>query len=173
MAGTFAIVNKHLINDLLELGLWNNDMRDKIILENGSIQNIPEIPDNIKVLYKTVWELSQKVLINLAADRAPFICQTQSLNLFVKNPTYKVLTSMHFYAWERGLKTGIYYLRSLAKTSAQKFSVDIEKEINNNNKNTNPNSSETNSSNNSNSSNTGEMPMVCNKDDPECLMCSS
>jgi len=173
LAGTFAIVNKHLINDLLELGLWNNDMRDKIILENGSIQNIPEIPDNIKVLYKTVWELSQKVLINLAADRAPFICQTQSLNLFVKNPTYKVLTSMHFYAWERGLKTGIYYLRSLAKTSAQKFSVDIEKEINNNNKNTNPNSSETNSSSNSNSSNTGEMPMVCNKDDPECLMCSA
>ena len=127
LAGTFVVVNKYLINDLLELGIWNQSMKDKIILADGSVQDIMEIPQIIRDRYKTVWELKQKTLIDLAADRAPFVCQTQSMNLFVKNPTYKTLNAMHFYSWKKGLKTGIYYLRSQAKTSAQKFSVDLVK----------------------------------------------
>lgn len=126
LAGTFMVVNKYLINDLLELGLWNNTMKDKIIVVDGSVQEIPEIPQELKDRYKTVWEIKMKTLIDLAADRAPFICQTQSLNAFVKNPTFKTINSMHFYGWKKGLKTGMYYLRSLAKTSATKFSVDLE-----------------------------------------------
>ena len=127
LAGTFTIVNKHLIRDLLDLNLWNKDMKDKIILANGSIQNIAEIPQHIKDLYKVVWEMKQKWLIDHAAARAPFVCQTQSMNLFMKDPTPKKINAMHFYSWRQGLKTGIYYLRSLAKTQGQKFSVDIDK----------------------------------------------
>ena len=127
LAGNFVVVNKHLINDLLELGIWNTALKEKIIVADGSVQDIPEIPQQLKDRYKTVWEIKQKVLIDLAADRAPFICQTQSLNIFIKHPTFKVLNSMHFYSWKKGLKTGMYYLRSQAKTSAQKFSVDLEK----------------------------------------------
>ena len=127
LAGTFVIVNKYLVADLLEMGIWNQNIKDKIIMDDGSVQNIAEIPQAIRDRYKTVWELKQKALIDLAADRAPFVCQTQSMNLFVKNPTYKTLNAMHFYSWKKGLKTGIYYLRSQAKTSAQKFSVDLEK----------------------------------------------
>jgi ribonucleoside-diphosphate reductase alpha chain len=127
LAGTFIVVNKYLISDLIELGIWNPAMKDKIIMADGSVQDIPEIPQHIKDRYKTVWEIKQKSLIDLSADRAPFICQTQSLNLFVKQPTFKTLNSMHFYTWKKSLKTGIYYLRSQAKTSAQKFSVDLEK----------------------------------------------
>ncbi len=127
LAGTFVVVNKYLINDLLELGLWNNNMKDKIILADGSVQDIPEIPQDLKDRYKTVWEMKMKTLIDLSADRAPFICQTQSLNAFIKNPTFKTINSMHFYGWKKGIKTGMYYLRSQAKTSAQKFSVDLEK----------------------------------------------
>lgn len=127
LAGTFIVVNRYLIADLIELGLWNPTMKDKIIMADGSVQDIAEIPQNVRDRYKTVWEIKQKSLIDLAADRSPFICQTQSLNLFVRNPTFKTLNSMHFYSWKKGLKTGIYYLRSQAKTSAQKFSVDLEK----------------------------------------------
>lgn len=127
LAGTFTIVNKHLIRDLLDLNLWNKDMKDKIILANGSIQNIAEIPQHIKDLYKIVWEMKQKWLIDHASARAPFVCQTQSMNLFMKDPTPKKINAMHFYSWRQGLKTGIYYLRSLAKTQGQKFSVDIDK----------------------------------------------
>lgn len=126
LAGSFIIVNKYLVNDLLELGLWTQEMKDKIILADGSIQNIDEIPQNIKNLYKTVWEIKQRSIIDLAAGRGAFVDQTQSMNLWVKEPTYKILSSMHFYSWQKGLKTGIYYLRSQAKTSAQKFSVDID-----------------------------------------------
>jgi ribonucleoside-diphosphate reductase alpha chain len=128
LSGEFVIINKHLVKDLTKLGLWSKDMKDRIILNEGSVQNIPEIPDDIKALYKTVWELSQKALIELSADRAPFIDHTQSLNLFLANPTLKKLTSMHFYAWKKGLKTGIYYLRSKASYSASKFSIDAELE---------------------------------------------
>lgn len=124
LAGEFIIVNKYLITDLVEMGLWNKDMKNAIIINDGSVQNIPSIPDDIKQLYKTSWELKQKVLIDQSADRGAFICQSQSLNLFVEDPDFKKLSSMHFYSWQKGLKTGIYYLRTRAKAQAQKFTID-------------------------------------------------
>jgi len=127
LAGEFKMVNKHLVNDLLVMGLWNQDVKDQIIINNGSIQNIDCIPKDIKALYKIVWEMSQKTIINMCADRGAYICQTQSMNLFVAEPTYKILSSMHFYSWKCGLKSGIYYLRSLAKAQAQQFSIDASK----------------------------------------------
>jgi ribonucleoside-diphosphate reductase alpha chain len=123
LSGEFIIVNKHLLKDLVNLGLWSADMKDRIIRANGSIQGIPEIPSDIKELYKTVWEMKQRSLLDQAADRAPYICQSQSLNLFIETPDYKKLTSMHFYAWKKGLKTGIYYLRTQAAAQAEKFTV--------------------------------------------------
>jgi ribonucleoside-diphosphate reductase alpha chain len=124
MAGEFILVNKYLINDLIELNLWNKDLKDKIMLSDGSVQNIKEIPDDIKSLYKTVWEIKQKVLIDQAADRGKYICQSQSMNLFVEDPDFKKLSSMHFYSWSSGLKTGMYYLRSKPKAKQQKFTID-------------------------------------------------
>jgi ribonucleoside-diphosphate reductase alpha chain len=124
LSGEFVVVNKHLLKDLVKLGLWNDNLKNKIIAANGSIQEIPEIPQNIKDLYKTVWELSQRTLIDMAADRGAYICQSQSLNLFVQSPNFAKLTSMHFYAWEKGLKTGMYYLRTKAASDAIKFTVD-------------------------------------------------
>ena len=129
MAGSFVIINKYLVADLIELGIWTPELKDKIILADGSIQNIDEIPLTIKNMYRTVWEMKQRAIIDLAVGRAPFVDQTQSMNLWVKDPSYKILSSMHFYSWKQGLKTGIYYLRSMAKTAAQKFSVDIEKAL--------------------------------------------
>ncbi len=125
LSGEFIIVNRHLLRDLIALGLWNEQLKEQIFLHNGSIQDIPGIPEEIKMLYKTAWELKQKALIDLAAERAPFICQTQSLNLFMENPTFAKLTSMHFYAWKKGLKTGMYYLRSKAAAEAIKFTVKL------------------------------------------------
>ncbi|MES2655006.1 MAG: ribonucleoside-diphosphate reductase subunit alpha [Bacteroidota bacterium] len=124
LSGEFIIVNKHLLKDLVNLGLWNNSMKNKIVAANGSIQNIEEIPADIKELYKTVWEIKQRNIIDMAADRGAFICQSQSLNLFVDNPTASKLTSMHFHAWKQGLKTGMYYLRSQAATQAVQFTVE-------------------------------------------------
>ena len=124
LSGEFIIVNKHLLKDLIELGLWSNDMKNKIIAANGSIQNIKEIPAEIKELYKTVWEIKQRNLIDMAADRGAYICQSQSLNLFVDSPNTAKLTSMHFYAWKKGLKTGMYYLRTQAATQAVQFTVE-------------------------------------------------
>jgi ribonucleoside-diphosphate reductase alpha chain len=124
LSGEFIIVNKHLLKDLVHLGLWTNSMKNKIIAANGSIQNISEIPADIKELYKTVWEIKQRNLIDMAADRGAYICQSQSLNLFVDSPTASKLTSMHFYAWKKGLKTGMYYLRSQAATQAVQFTVE-------------------------------------------------
>ncbi|MEO5675303.1 MAG: ribonucleoside-diphosphate reductase subunit alpha, partial [Chitinophagales bacterium] len=126
LSGEFIIVNKHLLKDLVKLGIWNNGLKDKIITANGSIQNIPEIPQSIKDLYKTVWEIRQKVIIDMAAERGVFIDQSQSLNLFMENATVSRITSMHFYAWEKGLKTGMYYLRTKAATDAVKFTVEKE-----------------------------------------------
>jgi ribonucleoside-diphosphate reductase alpha chain len=123
LSGEFIIVNKHLMHDLVELGLWNEAMKEKVFSANGSIQNIEEIPQNVKDLYKTVWEIRQKVLIDMAVDRGPYVCQTQSLNLFVENPTFAKLSSMHFYSWKKGVKTGMYYLRSKAAVEAIKFTV--------------------------------------------------
>ncbi|WP_443944344.1 ribonucleoside-diphosphate reductase subunit alpha [Pedobacter sp. AW1-32] len=124
LSGEFVVVNKHLLKDLVALGLWNNDMKNKIILANGSIQAIAEIPDYIKELYKTVWEIKMRNIIDMAADRGAYICQSQSLNLFVNAPNTSKLTSMHFYAWEKGLKTGMYYLRTQAASQAVKFTVE-------------------------------------------------
>ncbi|HTE09092.1 MAG TPA: ribonucleoside-diphosphate reductase subunit alpha [Flavitalea sp.] len=124
LSGEFIIVNKHLLKDLIHLGLWNNDMKNRIISANGSIQNIDAIPTEIKELYKTVWEIKQRTLIDMAADRGAYICQSQSLNLFVDTPSPSKLTSMHFYGWKKGLKTGMYYLRSQAATQAVQFTIE-------------------------------------------------
>lgn len=126
LSGEFIIVNKYLMRDLVRLGIWNDKMKNQIMTNNGSIANIPEIPDDIKELYKTVWEIKQKALIDMAADRGPYICQSQSLNLFVESPTFAKLTSMHFYGWKRGLKTGMYYLRTKAASDAIKFTIEQE-----------------------------------------------
>lgn len=124
LSGEFVVVNKHLLNDLIELGLWDENMKNKLQAADGSVQNIKEIPDNIKEIYKTAWELKQKSILEMAADRGAFICQSQSLNVFVTEPNFGKLTSMHFYAWKLGLKTGMYYLRTQAASSAIKFTVD-------------------------------------------------
>ena len=124
LAGDFMVVNKYLVDELTKLGLWTTDIRTQIIANNGSVQSVSEIPLEIREVYKTVWEIPQKTLIDMAADRAPFICQSQSLNLFLSEPTYAKISSMHMYAWKKGLKTGCYYLRTKAVSSAQKFTVE-------------------------------------------------
>jgi ribonucleoside-diphosphate reductase alpha chain len=124
LAGDFMVVNKYLVDELTNLNLWTSNVRSQIIENNGSIQTISEIPLDVRELYKTAWEIPQKTLINMAADRAPFICQSQSLNLFLAEPTYAKISSMHVYAWKQGLKTGCYYLRTKAASGAQKFTVE-------------------------------------------------
>ncbi|MBD1387611.1 ribonucleoside-diphosphate reductase subunit alpha [Mucilaginibacter rigui] len=124
LSGEFVIVNKHLLRDLVDRGLWTNNMKDRIITANGSIQDIAEIPADIKELYKTVWEIKMRNIIDMAADRGAYICQSQSLNLFINSPNASKLTSMHFYAWKKGLKTGMYYLRTQAASQAVKFTVE-------------------------------------------------
>ena len=124
LAGEFAVVNEYLVRDLLEMGLWNNDMKSKIISQQGSIAAIESIPPHIRALYKTSWELSMKTLIDMSADRGPFICQSQSLNLFISEPTFKKMSSMHFYSWKRGLKTGAYYLRTKPASNALQVTID-------------------------------------------------
>jgi ribonucleoside-diphosphate reductase alpha chain len=124
LSGEFIVVNKHLLKDLVNLGLWNNDMKNKIISANGSVQDIAEVPADIKALYKTVWEIKMRTIIDMAADRGAYICQSQSLNLFINAPNASKLTSMHFYAWKKGLKTGMYYLRTQAASQAVKFTVE-------------------------------------------------
>jgi ribonucleoside-diphosphate reductase alpha subunit len=124
LSGEFAVVNKHLLKDLGKLGLWNDNMKQRLIAANGSVQNIEEIPADLKEIYKTVWEIKQKNVIDMSADRGAFICQSQSLNLFVEQPNFAKLSSMHFYTWKKGLKTGMYYLRTKAAADAIKFTVD-------------------------------------------------
>jgi ribonucleotide reductase alpha subunit len=124
LSGEFIVVNKYLIKDLIDLGLWGNEMKDRILLNDGSVQNIEEIPPELKELYKTVWEIKQKTLIDLSADRGAYICQSQSLNIFIEEPDYKKLTSMHFYGWSKGLKTGSYYIRTKPKAKTQQFTID-------------------------------------------------
>jgi ribonucleoside-diphosphate reductase alpha chain len=124
LAGEFVVVNKYLVDDLVARGLWTADIRAQIIANNGSVQSIAELPADLRELYRTAWEIPMKTLITLAADRAPFICQSQSLNLFVAEPTYSKLSSMHHYAWKQGLKTGCYYLRTKAVAKAQQFTVE-------------------------------------------------
>ncbi|HMQ47609.1 MAG TPA: ribonucleoside-diphosphate reductase subunit alpha [Saprospiraceae bacterium] len=165
LSGEFIVVNKHLLKDLIRLGLWDENMRHRLMAENGSIQNIEGIPDELKALYKTVWEISQKAIIDLAADRGAFICQSQSMNLFLENPNFGKLSSMHFYAWSKGLKTGMYYLRSKAAVDPIKFTVKAEAKA-------------------AAVAAGDEQPLfeelpaemegkICNLDDPDCLSCGS
>ena len=123
LSGEYIVVNKHLLQDLIKLNLWNEQLKEKLMAANGSVQEIAEIPDEIKALYKTTWEISQKVLIDMSADRGAFICQSQSLNIFMESPNFAKLSSMHMYAWSKGLKTGMYYLRTKAATEAIKFTL--------------------------------------------------
>jgi ribonucleoside-diphosphate reductase alpha subunit len=124
LSGEFIVVNKHLLKDLIALGLWDDNMKNRLIAANGSVQDIPEIPQHIKDLYRTVWEISQKSIMDMAADRGAYICQSQSLNIHIQDPNFGKMTSMHFYSWKKGLKTGMYYLRTKAATQAIQFTVD-------------------------------------------------
>ena len=123
LAGQFAVINRHLLQDLIAKGLWSDAMRQTIMANNGSVQGIDAIPEDMRNLYKTAYEIKQKVLIDMAADRGAFICQSQSLNLFTEEITTSKLSSMHFYGWKRGLKTGMYYLRTRPATEAIKFTL--------------------------------------------------
>ncbi len=178
LSGEYIVVNKHLLNDLIGLGLWDNEMREMLMSTNGSVQNIEGIPDHIKELYKTAYELSQKVIIDMAADRGAYVCQSQSMNLFVESPTFSKLSSMHFYGWQRGLKTGMYYLRSKAAVDPIKFTLSDKYQKRLSSKN------QTSSS----KKNDGSSPVdgfefkaedqnsevkACSLDDPDCLMCGS
>lgn len=127
IAGEFILVNRYLMGELIAMNVWNESLKNDIILHNGSIQHIDHIPAAMKEKYKTVWELPMRGIIDMAADRAKFICQSQSMNLWVENPNYNVLTSMHFHAWSKGLKTGMYYLRRRATSQVQKFSIQVKK----------------------------------------------
>jgi ribonucleotide reductase alpha subunit len=124
LAGEFTVINKYLLSELMDAGLWSERMKQEIVARNGSVQGIAEIPLTVQARYKTGWEIKQRCLIDMAAGRGAFIDQSQSLNLFVADPNYAKLTSMHFYTWKTGLKTGCYYLRTKAPTMAQKFTVD-------------------------------------------------
>lgn len=128
LSGEFIVVNKHLMRDLVKLGIWNENIKNKIVAANGSVQNVDEIPQNLKDLYKTAWEISQKSIIEMAADRGAYICQSQSLNIFMENANFAKLTSMHFYGWKKGLKTGMYYLRTKAATDAIKFTLEKQQQ---------------------------------------------
>jgi ribonucleoside-diphosphate reductase alpha chain len=148
LSGEFIVVNKHLLSDLIKRKLWNPELKNALIAANGSIQDIPGIPDDLKLLYRTVWEIPQRAIIDMAADRGGYICQSQSLNLHVANPTFGKITSMHFHAWKKGLKTGMYYLRTKAAADAIKFTVEDTKTT------------------------TTSAP-ACAYDDKGCLLCSS
>ena len=162
LSGEYVVVNKHLLKDLIGLGLWDEQMKHRLLAANGSIQGFNDIPAHLKALYKTVWEISQKAIIDMAADRGAFICQSQSMNLFVENPNFGKLSSMHFYAWQKGLKTGLYYLRSKAAVDPIKFTVDQNL--------ANEKQTTTTTELNKNEDIQGA---TCNLDDPECLMCGS
>ena len=131
MAGDFVLANKYLMKELIDIGLWNDKIKNNIIQNKGSIQHLTIIPEHIRNKYKIVWEIPMKHIIDMAADRGAYICQSQSLNLWIEDPTYNTLTSMHFYSWKKGLKTGIYYLRRKAKHQAQQFSIEPEQNKNN------------------------------------------
>ena len=160
LSGEFIVVNKHLLKDLIRLGLWDDQMKNTLIAANGSIQNIEGIPTNIKELYRTVWEIPQKAILDMAADRGAYICQSQSLNIHIQDPNFGKLTSMHFYAWKKGLKTGMYYLRTKAAADAIKFTVQKQQK--------------TNSTPPPTSTQQGKDAVLCALDDPdECVACGS
>merc|ERR1712023_363569 len=126
LAGEFVCINPHLVKDLIDLNIWTPSIKNKLIASSGSVQNIPEVPQSIKDLYKTVWEIPQKHIIDMAINRAPFIDQSQSLNIHLAEPHFSKMSAMHFYAWKSGLKTGMYYLRSRPAADAIQFTVDVE-----------------------------------------------
>ena len=156
LAGEFIVINEHLVRDLIELGIWSEEIKDKILFNEGSIQNIEEIPDEIKKVYKIVWEISQKAIINMAADRGAFVCQSQSMNLFIAKPDFAKLSSMHFYSWKKGLKTGIYYLRTRPVAKAQQFTIDPSMKKKDKTKKLEETAIK-----------------ACRRDDPDCLTCGS
>ncbi len=166
LSGEYVVVNRHLLQDLIELGLWDNTMKERLMAANGSVQHIDEIPQDIKDLYKTSYELRQKALIDMSADRGAYICQSQSLNLFMESPSLAKLTSMHFYAWKQGLKTGMYYLRSKAAVDPIKFTLAADY------KNKYANDKEVMDLENKEEERTVEEGAVCTMDDG-CLMCGS
>jgi ribonucleoside-diphosphate reductase alpha chain len=163
LSGEFIIVNKYLLKDLVKLGIWNDKLKNKLIAHKGSVQQIEEIPNNLKELYKTGWEISQKVIIDMAADRGAFICQSQSLNIFMQQPNFGKLTSMHFYGWKAGLKTGMYYLRTKAAADAIQFTVEKQAQVD-----------ETHSKNGQvKTAEVAQAEIACSLDDPDnCEMCS-
>uniref|UniRef100_A0A8C1SBH7 Ribonucleoside-diphosphate reductase n=1 Tax=Cyprinus carpio TaxID=7962 RepID=A0A8C1SBH7_CYPCA len=164
LSGEFQIVNPHLLKDLTERGLWNEEMKNQLIAQNGSIQAIPTIPDDLKELYKTVWEISQKTILKMAADRGAFIDQSQSLNIHIAEPNYGKLTSMHFYGWKQGLKTGMYYLRTKPAANPIQFTLDKEK----------LKETQENTSNEEEIKELNKAAMVCSLENrDECLMCGS
>jgi len=165
LSGEFAVVNKHLVKDLIELGIWDEEMRNQIIANNGSVQRIKRIPEDYQELYKTVWEIKQKAVIDLAKGRAPYICQGQSLNVHMEDPNFGKLSSMHFYAWKAGLKTGMYYLRTRATVSAVKFTV---------NNDTAPKEAEVTAEMLAAKTEEEKAAMICSIDNPDdCVACGS
>ena len=130
MAGEFVLPNKYLMKELIQMGLWNEQIKNNIIANKGSVQQLAVLPEHIRNKYKIVWEIPMKHLIDMATDRGVYICQSQSMNLWMEDPVYNKLTSMHFYAWEKGLKTGIYYLRRKAKHQAQQFTIEPDAKTN-------------------------------------------
>ncbi|MBP7184402.1 MAG: ribonucleoside-diphosphate reductase subunit alpha, partial [Saprospiraceae bacterium] len=180
LSGEYIIVNKHLLKDLIALGMWDNEMKEIIIASNGSIQNINGMPDELKELYKTAWEISQKTIIDMAADRGAFICQSQSLNLFVESPTFSKLSSMHFYGWQKGLKTGMYYLRTKSAADPIKFTLSDKYQRKSVKSNELSNTEEQNSvkqfdiySTEFKLQTVNTDVKACSLDDPECLACSA
>ena len=173
LAGEFQIVNAHLLKDLTERNLWNESIKNQIIAHNGSIQNIQEIPEEIRALYKTVWELSQKVIIEMAADRGAYIDQSQSLNIHLAEPNFGKLTSMHFYGWKKGLKTGMYYLRTRPAVDAIKFTVD-QQSLKAKTASDAAAAGKPAEASPAAGANQNEEAMMCSLNNPEgCLMCSS
>jgi len=166
LSGEHIIVNKHLLKDLIGLGLWSDEMKQRLMAANGSVQDIPEIPQELKDLYKTTYEISQKVIIDMAADRGAFICQSQSMNLFVENPNFGKLSSMHFYAWQKGLKTGMYYLRSKAAVDPIKFTLDQKHQRVKAKATANVSAIAENMEDMADG-------QACSLDDPDCLMCGA
>lgn len=170
LAGEFTIINKYLVADLRKLGLWSSDIKDRILAGGGSVQHITEIPDDVRILYKTVWEIKQKVLIDQSADRGIYICQSQSLNLFAEDVDFNKLSSMHFYGWKRGLVTGCYYLRTRPKARITAYTLDAKAYGASTNTNASPSGSKTPSP--AASPTSGEV-MACRRDNPDCLMCGA
>ena len=177
LAGEFTLINKYLIKDLLDLGVWDRDMKNKIIAGAGSIQGIAEIPEEIRALYKTAWEIRQRVLIDQSADRGAFVCQSQSLNWFVEEPDYTKLTNMHFYAWNKGLKTGMYYLRTRPKAKTMAFTLDPSlvgnTAMNASGSPTKLRSPAKPAAVAAAADEEDEPVFACRRDDPQCEMCSS